>query len=65
MNIKTATKIGLAGTCLMILLGVSNILIDFEVIQYDKNFNLFWNLIYLSSSLCLATFFFVLHKNQK
>ena len=78
MNIKTATKIGLVGAIFTIITYVIFILLNTEVIslvdenwdyektkQFYNTFNVFMNLLGLASACSLATFFYVLLKNQK
>lgn len=78
MNIKSATMFGLVGAILTIVTYVVYILINTEVIslvsedwdyekqnQVYKTFHVIMNILGLISASSLATFFYVLHKNQK
>lgn len=78
MSIKTATKFGMIGAIITIITYVIYILLNTETISlvdkdwdYEKRnqvyetFNIIMNLCGLFSASSLATFFYVLHKNQK
>ena len=78
MNIKTATKFGLVGACLTIFIYLISLLRDTELISlfnedwdYEKQvqvftiYNVVMNICGLFSASSLATFFYILHKNQK
>ena len=78
MNIKSATKLGFIGTIVTIITCIIVLLLNTEVISlvnddwdYDKReqvmtiFNATMNLCGIFSASSLATFFYVLYKNQK
>lgn len=78
MKIKTATRLGMIGAIISIVLTFIYLLINLDVIKlvpedmdYDKSeqiykvFNVICNLCSIFSAFTLATFFYVLHKNQK
>lgn len=78
MNIKSATKFGLIGAVITIVTYIVFILLNTEVIslvnedwnyekqnQVYKAYNIVMNLLGLISAISLATFFYVLNKNQK
>lgn len=78
MSIKTATKFGMIGAIITIFTYIIYILLNTETISlidenwdYEKRnqvyemFNVIMNLCGLFSASSLATFFYVLHKNQK
>lgn len=78
MNIKSATKFGLIGAVIAIVTYIVFILHNTEVIslvnedwdyekqnQVYKAYNIVMNLLRLISAISLATFFYVLNKNQK
>lgn len=78
MNIKSATKFGLIGAVITIVIYIVLILLNIEVVslvnedwdyetreQVYKAYNIVMNLLSLISAISLATFFYVLNKNQK
>ena len=78
MNIKSATKFGLIGAVITIVTYIVFILLNTEVIslvnedwnyekqnQVYKEYNIVMNLLGWISAISLATFFYVLNKNQK
>lgn len=78
MSIKSATMFGLVGAILTIITYVIFILINTDVISLQndaldyeeqekiyRTYNVIMNICGLFSASSLATFFYVLHKNQK
>ena len=78
MSIKTATKLGLVGASLTIITSIISLLVstglislvnedwDYEKIhQVYMIYQVVMNICYLFSVSTLATFFYILHKNQK
>lgn len=78
MNIKSATKFGLVGAIINIIIFAFFILLNAEIItlvdeswdyekqnQVNKTFYSIVNALQMLSSLSLAVFFYVLCKNQK
>lgn len=75
MKIKSATLLGMIGAIISIVLYVFYLLLNLEVITlnpgemdsevYYKVVNVVTNLCSIFSFFTFATFFYVLHKNQK
>ena len=65
MKLKTATLLGMIGAICSLCLSIYYLLLNCEVLEWNRAFSSFSNVIGIVSEITLVLFFYTLYNKQK